>query len=165
MTEDENGDLRALVEIKRTYRSKVASLEADSKERYERELADGRKRLKEQYLDKVVAIVFGEPAPAEVPVETKEPAPEANAEPSSMTVQYSSSQASSAEGTRIIGGYEPETVPAREKPPRCPECDAPVDPTDKFCAECAAPLEAQEVAGADAPVASTSSKFRKRQRR
>jgi len=46
--------------------------------------------------------------------------------------------------------------------PRCPDCDAPVDPTDKFCAECSYPLK--EDVKDDAPVVSAGSKFRKRRR-
>jgi predicted amidophosphoribosyltransferase len=45
------------------------------------------------------------------------------------------------------------SVPKADVPPRCPDCDAPVDPTDKFCAECSYPLK--EDVKDDAPVVST----------
>ena len=54
------------------------------------------------------------------------------------------------------------SVPKADVPPRCPDCDAPVDPTDKFCAECSYPLK--EDVKDDAPVVSAGSKFRKRRR-
>ena len=45
------------------------------------------------------------------------------------------------------------SVPKADVPPRCSDCDAPVDPTDKFCAECSYPLK--EDVKDDAPVVST----------
>jgi hypothetical protein len=137
--ENGNGELRQLLEIKRAYRKGLVSLEEELKAKFERELADGKKRLKEQYLENVVDTVF-----AETP-----PAPEPTPEP--------------AGPVRAIAGYEPATVPAPEKPTRCPECDAPVDPMDKFCAECAAPL--QEDVKENAPVVTAGRKFRTRVRR
>ena len=58
-----NGELRKQLEIKRAYRWDLASLEEDLRAKYERELADSKKRLKEQYLENVVDTVFAEPAP------------------------------------------------------------------------------------------------------
>jgi len=81
--ENGNGELRQLLEIKRAYRRDLTTLEEELKARFERELLDGKKRLKEQYLENVVDAVFGEPAPAEpkpvavepgAPAETKPPA-------------------------------------------------------------------------------------------
>ncbi len=46
------------------------------------------------------------------------------------------------------------SVPKADVLPRCPDCDAPVDPTDKFCAECSYPLK--EDVKDDASVVSTS---------
>ena len=54
------------------------------------------------------------------------------------------------------------SVPKADVPARCPDCDAPVDPTDKFCAECSYPLK--EDVKDDAPVVSVGCKFRKRRR-
>jgi hypothetical protein len=98
----------------------LTSLEKELRVKFERELVDGKKRLKEQYLESVVDTVFAELAPVK-------PAPEA---------------------------APPEaSVPKADVPPRCPDCDAPVDPTDKFCAECSYPLK--EDVKDDAPVVST----------
>jgi hypothetical protein len=151
--ENGNGELKQLLEIKRSYRKELAEREAELKAECERKVAAAKKELKGKYLEKVVDSVFAEPATA----------PEAKLEPppSNMTVQYSSSQTPSAEGTRVIAGYEPEKVPAAVKSPRCPECNAPVDPTDKFCAECAYPLEDVKE---NAPVVSSARKFRSRRR-
>jgi hypothetical protein len=126
--ENANGELRQLLEIKRGYRKELASLEEELKTKYDLDLADGKKRLKEQYLENVVDTVFAEPTPAP-------PKPEV-AMPSALA--------------------EPE-------PPRCPECDSPVDSTDKFCAECAAPLKSEGVMD-NAPVASASRQLRPRRR-
>jgi hypothetical protein len=115
-----NGELRQLLELKRAYRRDLTSLEKELRVKFERELVDGKKRLKEQYLESVVDTVFAELAPVK-------PAPEA---------------------------APPEaSVPKADVPPRCPDCDAPVDPTDKFCAECSYPLK--EDVKDDAPVVST----------
>lgn len=118
-----NGELKQLLGIKRAYRKSLSEAEQRLKANFERDLTDERKRLKDQYLEKVVDTVFSE-TPA---------APEKG-----------------ATKTEVVAGYQPETVPAREAPPRCPECNAPVDPMDKFCSECAYPLKeekASEVEG------------------
>jgi hypothetical protein len=111
--ENGNGELKQLLEIKRAYRKDLVSFEEDVRAKLERELADGKKRLKEQYLEKIVDTVFAEPPPsgplAPVPVEVK-------TEPEHPP-----------KGTIVL---------AQE----CPECGAPVHPEDKFCSRCAAPL-------------------------
>jgi hypothetical protein len=133
--ENGNGELKQLLEIKRAYRKDLTSLEEDVRAKLERELADGKKRLKEQYLEKIVDAVFAEPAPsrpvAAAPVEVKtepEPAPR---------------------GTVVI---------AHE----CPECGAPVNPGDTFCSRCAYPLK--EDAKNETPVVSASRQLRTRRR-
>ena len=115
-----NGELRKLLEIKRAYRKDLTSLEEEVRVKLERELADGKKRLKEQYLENVIDTVFAEPAPVK-PVPKVAPAE--------------------------------ASVSKADVLPRCPDCDAPVDPTDKFCAECSYPL--REDVKDDAPVVST----------
>lgn len=109
--ENENGELRQLLEIKRTYRRNLMSLEEELKAKYERELADGKKRLKEEYLESVVDVVFAEPAPPS-------PSPPAPVEETKL-----------------------EPASEMKQPGVCPECDAPVGPDDKFCAKCAFPLK------------------------
>ena len=124
--ENGNGELKQLLEIKHAYRKGVTSLEEELKAQLERDLADGKKRLKEKYLEAVVDTVFAESTPAP-------PKP------------------------------EPVEAPAIvESEPKCPECGSPVDPSDKFCAECAFPLT-EEVKD-DAPVGTTSRKLRTRRR-
>ena len=124
--ENGNGELRQLLEIKHAYRKGVTSLEEELKAQFERDLADGKKRLKEKYLEAVVDTVFAESAPAP-------PKP------------------------------EPVEAPATvESEPKCPECGSPVDPTDKFCAECATPLKEDLIQ--DASVVSASRQLRKRHR-
>jgi hypothetical protein len=109
-TENENGELRQLLEIKRAYRKDLASFEEELKARYERELADGKKGLKERYLENLVDVVFAEQVPAPS-VEQQAPV----AEPA------------------------PPPVLAEVKP-ACPECGSSISPTDKFCSQCAFPL-------------------------
>ena len=62
----------------------------------------------------------------------------------------------------------PAPAPAELESSKCPECDSPVDPMDKFCAECASPLKESEndehPSMENYPVASASSQFRKRRR-
>jgi hypothetical protein len=79
--ENGNGELRQLLEIKRAYRQGLTSLEGQLKTDYERDLADGKKKLKEKYLEQVVDAVFAESAPVAPKVEVAEPS--APAEPES----------------------------------------------------------------------------------
>ena len=133
--ENGNGELRQLLEIKRAYRRDLTSLEEDVRAKLERELADGKKRLKEQYLESVVDTVFAEPAPST----PQDPAPsEAKTEPELAP-----------KGTIVL---------AEE----CPECLSPVNPGDKFCSRCAFPL--QEDVKNEASVVSASRQFRPRRR-
>jgi hypothetical protein len=133
--ENGNGELKQLLEIKRAYRKDLTSLEEDVRAKLERELADGKKRLKEQYLEKIVDTVFAEPA-------TSRPVAPASSEPKT----------------------EPETPPrgtvviAQE----CPECGAPVNAADMFCSKCAYPLK--EDAKNETPVVSASRQLRTRRR-
>jgi len=76
-----NGELRQLLEIKRVYSQGLTSLEGQLKADYERDLADGKKKLKEKYLEQVVDAVFAESAPVAPKVEVAEPS--APAEPES----------------------------------------------------------------------------------
>lgn len=62
--ENGNGELRQLLEIKHAYRQGLTSLEEQLKADYERDLADGKKKLKEKYLENVVDVVFAESSPA-----------------------------------------------------------------------------------------------------
>jgi len=62
-----DGELRQLLEVKRAYRTDLAAFETDLKARYERELADAKKRFKEQYLERIVDVVFAEAAPVQEP--------------------------------------------------------------------------------------------------
>jgi hypothetical protein len=133
--ENGNGELKQLLEIKRAYRKDLTSFEEDVKARLERELTDGKKRLKEQYLEKIVDTVFTEPAPAR-PV-TSTPS-ETKTEPEHQP-----------RGTVVI---------AQE----CPECAAPVNPSDMFCSKCAYPLK--EDAKNETPVVSASRQLRTRRR-
>ena len=80
-TENGNGELKQLLEIKRTYRRDLTSFEEELTAKYERELADGKKRLKEQYLENVVDAVFAERAPA--PPKPEVAMPSAPTEPES----------------------------------------------------------------------------------
>jgi len=109
--ENGNGELRQLLEVKRAYRADLAAFEADLKARYEQELADAKKRFKEQYLELIVDVVFAETIPM---APTEEPAP--TPEPASSA------------------------APAEVKP-SCPECGSSISPSDKFCPQCACPLK------------------------
>jgi hypothetical protein len=133
--ENGNGELKQLLEIKRAYRKDLASFEEDVRAKLERELADGKKRLKEQYLEKIVDTVFAEPAPSR----SVAPAP----------VEVETEPETPPRGTAVI---------AQE----CPECSAPVNPGDMFCSKCAYPLK--EDAKNETPVVSASSKLRTRRR-
>ena len=119
-----NGELRKLLEIKRAYRKDLTSLEEELSVKFERELADGKKRLKGQYLENVVDTVFAESAKPVVAV---------------------------------------PSAPAEPTPPACPECGGTVGPSDKFCANCAYPL--QEDVKDNVPVVSTGRRLRTRVRR
>jgi len=135
--ENGNGELRQLLEIKRAYRRGLASLEEELKAKFERELADGKKRLREEYLENVVDAVFAEPAP----VQDVKPEPKP----------------------------EPAVAPEVEakQPDVCPECEAPVNPTDKFCGQCAYPLKelpSKEAGMSEYPVVTAGRKLRAQRR-
>jgi len=114
--ENGNGEVKQLLEIKRNYHRNLISLEMDLKAKLERELADGKKRLKEQYLENVVDVVFAEATPSP-PAEETVVAPPA---PVQSESQWS--------GAKVL---------ARE----CPECASSVRDDDKFCPNCAYPLK------------------------
>jgi len=135
--ENGNGELAQLVQIKRAYKKNINDLEIELKSRYAQELTEGKRGLKQRYLESVVDVVFAESAvvpPAPKPEPVQAPAP----------------------------------TPAELESPKCPECDSPVDPMDKFCAECASPLKESEnderPSMANYPVASASSQLRKGRR-
>ena len=75
--ENGNGELAQLLRVKRDYRKAAQDLESELKAKFEENLAKGEKRLKEQYLEKIVDAVFAETAPV-VAVEEKkvEPPPD-----------------------------------------------------------------------------------------
>ncbi len=129
-----NGELRKLLEIKRAYRKDLTLFHDELKVKFERELADGKKRLKEQYLENVVDTVF--------------------AEPTKPTV------------VAPVAPVDPVPVEVPVPSPRCPDCNAPVDLSDKFCAECSYPLK-DPLRGDvknDAPVVSTGRRQSPRRR-
>jgi hypothetical protein len=142
-SENGNGEVRQLLEIKRAYRKGLTTLEGQLKADYERDLADGKKKLKEKYLENVVDVVFTEPAPpATVEVEAKE--------------------------ATIALRPEVKLDVKVSAPGVCPECQAKVDTSDKFCSQCAFPLTESvetEVDMSDFPVVSAGRKFRARVRR
>ena len=76
--ENGNGELAQLLRVKRGYRKAAQDLEAELKAKFEENLAKGEKRLKEQYLEKIVDAVFAETAPVVAVEEEKkaEPSPD-----------------------------------------------------------------------------------------
>jgi len=143
--ENGNGELRQLLDIKRAYRKGLTTLEGQLKADYERDLADGKKKLKEKYLEQVVDAVFAESPPT----------PPA-------TVEVEAKEATIALRPEVKLDVKVST------PGKCPECDAPVDPMDKFCSQCAFPLTEpveKEADMSDFPVVSAGRKFRTRVRR
>jgi hypothetical protein len=79
--ENGNGELRQLLEIKHAYRKGLTSLEEELKVQFERDLADGKKRLKEKYLENIVDTVFAETAPVKPVPEVAAPIAPAEPEP------------------------------------------------------------------------------------
>ena len=63
--ENGNGELRQLLDIKHAYRKDVSEYEADLTEKYERELAQAKKQMKEKYLEKIVDTVFADTTSAQ----------------------------------------------------------------------------------------------------
>lgn len=121
MSENGNGELRQLLEVKHAYRADLAKFEADLKAKYDQDLADARKRFQEQYLERIVDIVFAEagtPAPIE---------------------------AAHAEAPKIEPAKdEPLAVPVIAPVARCPQCEAPIPPDANFCPQCAAPVKEEK---------------------
>jgi|GEM_PF-6297763 len=78
-----NGELRQLLEIKRAYRKDVATFEADLTAKFDRELEDGKKLLKQEYLEEVVDTVFADAPPAPSKLEAAKAPASAPAEPES----------------------------------------------------------------------------------
>jgi len=110
-SENGNGEVKQLLEIKRNYHRNLVSLEMDLKAKFEHELAEGKKRLQGEYLENIVDVVFAE-TPAKEPAPLPEPAP--------------------APAPAVL---LPEAKSA------CPECGSPISPSDKFCPQCAFPVK------------------------
>jgi hypothetical protein len=130
--ENGNGELAQLVQIKRAYKKSVVDLETELKVKYEQELANGRRRLKEQYLENIVDAVFSE-SPALPP--TQSPAPTTPPKPIEVT--------------------EPPVK-------KCPDCGSQIEGEARFCPFCAFPLEEEKKPDASEPVAVAGRKFRTR---
>jgi hypothetical protein len=109
--ENENGELKQLAAIKRAYRKALTSLEEELKAKYERELADGKKKAKEEYLESVVDVIFAEPAAAEVEPPTAVPQVEVKTE---------------------VTSKPPPPLPVID----CPGCGARVAASAAFCSQC-----------------------------
>ena len=142
MAENGNGEVIQIAGIKRAYRGKVTSLEADLRAKFEADLTDGKNRLKREYLEAVVDVVFADDAlPIEVNVRKAEVSVDVTPKVS-MTVET-------------------------KHPGKCPECDSTVGPNDKFCAECAYPLKETEVTDEDprTKLLGTTGSFRRKRRR
>lgn len=76
MSENGNGEVKELLEIKRRYHKNAAELEAKLLADFERDLTDGKKQLRERYLEQVVDVIFAENPPQKSPVvEEKKPEP------------------------------------------------------------------------------------------
>jgi hypothetical protein len=120
-----NGEIKQLVGVKHAYRGKVASLEADLRAKFEADLTEGKKRLKEEYLEAVVDVVFADDASLPIEVNMRKAEVSLDVTPKiSMTVET-------------------------KYPGKCPECGSDVRPNDKFCAECAYPLQDESVSDED----------------
>ena len=65
--ENGNGELRQLAAVKRAFKSELADVEKDLREKFERELSAKKLKLREKYLEKVVDAVFGESPDVKVP--------------------------------------------------------------------------------------------------
>jgi len=145
-TENENGELRQLLEIKRGYRRDLQEREAQLKAQYESDLLAARSDLKEKYLDNVVDAVFAEPA--QVAVEAK--------------------HATISIAPQVEVKTEVAPKPAPPPVTSCPECGNTVDANDKFCSQCAYPLvepaEEKEGEMGEWPVVSAGRKFKPRHR-
>lgn len=138
-SENGNGELKQLLEIKRAYRRDLTSAEQDLKAKFDQELADAKKRLKEKYLENVVDTVFAEAQP--------------------VTVELEATEATIAVKPEVKLDFKVSA------PSRCPDCEAKVEPAYKFCPQCAAPLKEEEAKPAESEVVvSTSSKPRPRRR-
>jgi hypothetical protein len=58
LMENGNGELAALLSVKRSYRNALVNLETELRSKFEQELADGKKALKEKYLEQIVDVIF-----------------------------------------------------------------------------------------------------------
>jgi hypothetical protein len=119
MAENGNGEVKQLAGVKRAYRGKVTALEADLRAKFEADLADGKKRLKDEYLEAVVDVVFADDA---LPIEV-------NVRKAEVSVDVTPKVSVTLEA---------------KQPGKCPECDSDVRPDDKFCSECAYPLKEEK---------------------
>jgi hypothetical protein len=115
-----NGEVKRLVELKHTFKAEASQLEEDLRKKFAQELEAAEKNLKDKYLEQVVdwfySNGFGEkpPEPEQAPAAVAEPAP------------------------------QPETESTASSGPTCPNCGANLVPGDKFCSQCASPIEDQE---------------------
>jgi ribosomal protein L40E len=62
LSENGNGELAALLSVKRGYKNELVNLEAELRSKFDRDLAEGKKALKENYLEQIVDVIFAEAA-------------------------------------------------------------------------------------------------------
>lgn len=136
-----NGEVQKLVALKHGYKDEVAQLEADLKAKFQQELEQGKKDLKDKYLEKLVdwfySNGFNEQPPA--------PPPEPVAEPESTPTQGPGVEVTVTPSTPVeetTEQEEPETESALSTPV-CEGCGSTLEPADKFCSQCATPVEAE----------------------
>jgi hypothetical protein len=144
-----NGDLKALVALKRSYNERMAELQAGIEQ-----LERTKKRTRSEFIEKAVEIaddVFSEaaPEPAQLAVEAKE-----------ATVTVVPKVEVKTEVTPKLAPTPPVTT--------CPDCAATLNTNDKFCSQCAFPLKEREKDEGPSmenwPVGSAGRKLRSRYR-
>jgi len=62
LSENGNGELAALLQVKKAYRKALAELEAEEREAYEKRLAERTKAERERYLEQIVDVIFQGPS-------------------------------------------------------------------------------------------------------
>jgi len=128
--ENGNGEVKRLVDLKHTFKAEAAQLEEDIRKKFAEELEAAEKDLKDKYLEQVVDWFYGNG------LAEKRPEPEQATPP-----------------PVVEAAPQPESTASSA--PTCPNCGASLVAGDKFCSQCASPIEDQETeqAVAATPVA------------
>ena len=139
-----NGEIKKLVGLKHDYKDEVTRLEEDLKTKFDQSLTQGKKDLKDKYLEKLVDWFYSNGFNGQTsPPETTQPTPAVDVTsaptPIVPVVVDTSVHAQPVETGAPDNSPQPSSL-ATTPVLYCDECGAQVLLTDRYCSQCAVPL-------------------------